>query len=162
MSKHFNNADNISFGAEENIISYPVEQIPDQGNAQRNKSLRVKRELYWIKTLGIQFPHEMIHNIVRKHDIFFTFPFNNDGRKTFKITKEIYTKLQKMHPNVFRGELMFSFIITNIWVITLFLLSQINSRVGRRGPRAPPDGKISMVPRGPYHYKVYGNKCYQV
>ena len=36
------------------------------------------------------------------------------------------------------------------------------SRVGRRGPRAPPDGKISMAHRGPYHYQVYGNTCYQV
>ena len=59
VSRHFNNADNICFGAEFNMILYPREQIPDQGNAQRNKSLRLKRELHWIKTLGAQFPHGM-------------------------------------------------------------------------------------------------------
>ena len=29
--------------------------------------------------------------------------------KAFKITKDIYTKLQKMYPDVFKGELMCSF-----------------------------------------------------
>ena len=50
------------------------------------------------------------------------------------------------------------------WIEDELVFSVINtcSRVGRRGPRAPPDGKISMVPRGPYHYQVYGNTCYQV
>ena len=57
----FINQKNISFGAEYNMILYPIEQIPDQGNAQRNKSLRLKRELVWIKTLGTQFPHGMNH-----------------------------------------------------------------------------------------------------
>ena len=109
VSRHFNNADNICFGAEYNMILYPIEQIPDQGNAQKNKSLRLKRELHWIKTLWTQFPHGMNHKIVRKRDIFITFPFSNNARKAFKITKDIYTKLQKMHPNVFKGELMCSF-----------------------------------------------------
>ena len=83
---------------EYNMILYPIEQIPDQGNAQRNKSLRLKRELHWIKTLGTQFPHGMNHKIVRKRDIFITFPFSNNARKAFKITKDIYTKLQKYIP----------------------------------------------------------------
>ena len=43
VSRHFNNADNICFGAEENMILYPIEQILDKGYAQRNKSLRLKR-----------------------------------------------------------------------------------------------------------------------
>ena len=34
------------FGAEENMILYPIEHILDQGNAQRNNSLRLKRELH--------------------------------------------------------------------------------------------------------------------
>ena len=109
VSRHFNNADNICFGAEYDMILYPIEQIPDQGNAQRNKSLRLKRELQWIKTLDTQFPHGMNHKIVRKRDIFITFSFSNNARKAFKITKDIYTKLQKMYPNVFKGELMCSF-----------------------------------------------------
>ena len=109
VSRHFNNADNICFGAEYNMILYPIKQIPDQCNAQRNKSLRLKRELHWIKTLGTQFPHGMNHKIVRKSDIFITFPFSNYARKAFKITKNIYTKLQKMYPNIFKGELMCSF-----------------------------------------------------
>ena len=46
ISRHFNNANNICFGAEEDMILYPLEEIPDQGNAQRNKSLRLKRELH--------------------------------------------------------------------------------------------------------------------
>ena len=91
------------------MILYPIEQIPDQGNAQRNKSLRLKRELHWIKTLGTQFPHGMNHKVVRKRDWFITFPFSNNARKAFKITKDIYTKLQKMYPNVFKGDLMCSF-----------------------------------------------------
>ena len=105
------------------MILYPIEQIPDQGNAQRNKSLRLKRELHWIKTLGTQFPHGMNHKIVRKRDIFITFPFSNNARKAFKITKDIYTKLQKMYPNVFKGELCAHLNVTKIWVITLSLLS---------------------------------------
>ena len=106
VSRHLNNADNIWFGAEYNMILYPIEQIPDQGNAQRNKSLRLRRELHWIKTLGTQFPHGMNNKIMRKSDIFFTFPFSENVRKAFKITKDIYTKLQKMNPNVFKGELI--------------------------------------------------------
>ena len=51
----------------------------------------------------------MNHKIVRKRDIFIIFPFSNTTRKAFKITKDIYTKLQKMYPNVFKGELMCSF-----------------------------------------------------
>ena len=51
------------------MILYPIEQIPDQGNAQRNKSHRLKRELQWIKTLGTKFPYGMIDKIVRKRDI---------------------------------------------------------------------------------------------
>ena len=102
-------ADNICFGAKYNMILYPIEQIPDQGNAQRNKSLRLKRELHWIKTLGTQFPRGMNHKIVRNRDIFITFQFSNNARKAFKITKDIYTKLKTMHPNVFKGELICSF-----------------------------------------------------
>ena len=37
------------FGAEENMILYSIEQILDQGNAQRNNSLRLKSELHWIR-----------------------------------------------------------------------------------------------------------------
>ena len=55
VSRHFNDADNICFGVEENMFLYLIKQIPDQGNAHRTKSLRPKRELHWIKTLGIQF-----------------------------------------------------------------------------------------------------------
>ena len=104
-------SDNICFGAEYNMISYSIQQIPDQGNAQRNKSLRLKRELHWIKTLGTQFPHGINHKIMRKRDMFITvtFPFSNNATKAFKITKDIYTKLQKMYPSVFKGELMCSF-----------------------------------------------------
>ena len=91
------------------MILYPIEQIPDQGNAQRNKSLGLKRELHWIKTLGTQFPHGMNHEIVRNHDIFILFPFSNNARKAFKIIKDIYTKLQNMYPNVFKGEFMCPF-----------------------------------------------------
>ena len=34
------------FEAEENMILYPMEQMIDLGNAERNKSLRLKRELH--------------------------------------------------------------------------------------------------------------------
>ena len=74
------------------MILYPIEQIPDQSNTQRNKSLRLKRELHWIKTLDTQFPHGMNHKIVRKRDMFITFPFGNDARKAFKITKDKVAK----------------------------------------------------------------------
>ena len=105
VSRHFNNADSICFGAEYNMILYPIEQIPDQGNAQKNKSLRLKRELHWSKTLGTQFPHGMNHKIVRKRDIFITFPFSNNARKAFKITKDIYTKLQKIVTQCIQGRI---------------------------------------------------------
>ena len=55
VSTHFNNADNIYFGEEENMILYSVEQIPDQDNAQRNESLICTRELHWIKPWSTQF-----------------------------------------------------------------------------------------------------------
>ena len=105
VSRHFNNADNICFGAEYNMILYPIEQIPDQGNAQRNKSLGLKRELHWIKTLGTQFPHGMNHKIVRNRDIFITFPFSNNAREAFKITKDICIKLQKNASQCFQGRI---------------------------------------------------------
>ena len=105
VSRHFNNADNICFGAEYIINYISIEQIPDQGNAQRNKSLRLKRELYWIKPLGTQFPHGMNHKIMRKRDIFITFSFSNNARKAFKITKDIYTKLQKNVSQCFQGRI---------------------------------------------------------
>ena len=38
ISRHFENAGNICFGAEENMFLYPIEHISDQGNAQRTKS----------------------------------------------------------------------------------------------------------------------------
>ena len=104
---HLNNAGNS--WAEENMFLYPIEQISDQGNAQRIKSLRLKRELHWIKTLGTQFPHGMNHKITRKCDIFITFPYSNDAKKAFKIMKNIYTKLQVMYLNVFKGQLMCSY-----------------------------------------------------
>ena len=47
VPRHFNNADNSCFGVEQNIILYPIEQIPDQGNSKKNTSRRLKRELYW-------------------------------------------------------------------------------------------------------------------
>ena len=48
-------------------------------------------------------------NNVRKHDIVITFPFSWNIINTFKITKNIHTKLQAMYPNIFKGELMCSF-----------------------------------------------------
>ena len=67
VSRHINNnADRLLVSrAEENIILYPIEQILDQGKADRNKSLRLKRELHWIKTFGTQFPHGMNLKIMR-------------------------------------------------------------------------------------------------
>ena len=87
----------------------PIEQIPDQGNAQRTKSLRLKKELHWIKILDTQFPHGMDHKILRKRNMFITFPNSSNARKAFKITKNIYTKLQAMYPNRFNGQLMCSY-----------------------------------------------------
>ena len=81
------------------MFLYLIEQIPDQGNAQRTESLKLKRELHWIKTLGTQFPHGMNQKIMRKRDIFITFPYSSNARKAFKITKNIYTKMQTMYPN---------------------------------------------------------------
>ena len=43
VSKHFNNADNIYFRAEENMILYPGKKIRYQGNARRNKHVGSKR-----------------------------------------------------------------------------------------------------------------------
>ena len=89
------NRDAICFEAEENLLLYPVEHIPDQGNAQRTKYLRLKRELHWIKTLGTQFPHGMNHKITRKGDISITFPYNSNSRKAFKISRNIYTNVSQ-------------------------------------------------------------------
>ena len=83
----------------------PIEQILNQGNAERNKWLRLKRELHWIKTLSTQFPNGINHKILRKRDDI-TFAFSSNAVKAFKITKNIYTKLQAMYPNIFKGELM--------------------------------------------------------
>ena len=92
------------------MFLYQIEQIPDQGNAQRTKSLRLKRELHPIKTLGTQFPHGLNHKITRKRDIFVTSPHSsNDAGKAFKITGNIYTKLQAMYSNVFKGQHMCSY-----------------------------------------------------
>ena len=87
VSRHFKGICNDWFGAEENMILHPAEQIPDQGNAQISKSLRLKRELYWIKTLGIQCLDGMNYASIRNRDIFITFPFSRTARKAFKTTK---------------------------------------------------------------------------
>ena len=55
VSTHFNNADNFCFGDKENMILYPAEQIPDQNNAQRNKSLSCERYLHLIKSWNTQY-----------------------------------------------------------------------------------------------------------
>ena len=47
----------------ESLILYPIEQIADQGNARRTKSIRFKRELHWIKTLGTRSSRGMNHEI---------------------------------------------------------------------------------------------------
>ena len=107
VSRHFNDADNVCFVAEKNMFLYPIEQIPDQGNAQRTKSLSLKRELHWIKTLGIQFPHGMNHKITRKRDIFITFPYSSNAKKALTVTENIYTKV--MCPNVHKGQHMCSY-----------------------------------------------------
>ena len=53
VSRH----DNICFGTEDNIILYPIEQIPDQGNAQRNKSLKLsKSPRAFIRSCNICIP----------------------------------------------------------------------------------------------------------
>ena len=91
VSRHFNNADNICFGAEENRFFYPIEQIPDQGNAQRIKSLWLKRELHWIKTFGTQFPHVVNHKIMTKCDTFVTFPTVTMPEKLSKVQR-IFTQ----------------------------------------------------------------------
>ena len=109
VSRNCNYADNTCFGADESMILYPIEPIPDQCNAQRSKSHRLKRELYWIKTLGTQFPHGMKHKIwenviYSSHHI--TFIYN--ARKTFKSTKNIYTTLWAIYPDVFKWQLMCS------------------------------------------------------
>ena len=56
VSRHFDNADNICFGAEENMFLHLIKQIPDQGNVKRTKSLRLERERHWIKALSTQYP----------------------------------------------------------------------------------------------------------
>ena len=38
-----------------------------------------------------------------------TFPFSSNAIKAFKITKNVYRKLQAIYPNIFKGELMCSF-----------------------------------------------------
>ena len=53
-----------------NNLTDPIEQIPDKGNAQRTKSVRLKIEFHWIKTLGTQIPHGMNHKIMSKRDIY--------------------------------------------------------------------------------------------
>ena len=37
VSRHLDNANNICFGVAENFILYPIEQIHDQGNAQKTE-----------------------------------------------------------------------------------------------------------------------------
>ena len=93
------------------MILYSIKQIPDQSNAQRNKQVRLEKELHWIKTLGTltQFLHGMNHKILSKHDVVITFPFSSNIINAFEITKNICTKLQAMYPNIYKAELMCSF-----------------------------------------------------
>ena len=56
MSTHLDNADDIYFWDKEKMIFYSIEQNPGQGSLQRNKSLRRKIYLRWIKLWGTQFP----------------------------------------------------------------------------------------------------------
>ena len=87
---------------------YLIEQITDQGNAQRPKSLRLKRELHWLKTLGTQFPNDMNHKT--RENVIYSSYFHTAAmpEKAFNITTNIYTKLQAKYPNVLKGQLMCS------------------------------------------------------
>ena len=51
----------------------------------------------------------MNHKITRKRDIFITIPYSSNAKQAFIVTKNIYTKLQVMYPNVFKGQLMCSY-----------------------------------------------------
>ena len=86
---------------------YPIEQIPDWGNPQSLRGL--KENLIGLNLSAPNFPHGMNHKLTRKCDIFITFPYSSNARKAFKITRNIYMKLQAMYPNVFKGQLMCSY-----------------------------------------------------
>ena len=49
------NADKISFDAKENMILYPIVQIPESVNAQRDKSFGLKIKLHW-NIMHVLFP----------------------------------------------------------------------------------------------------------
>ena len=83
--------DSLFWGLKKNYF-IPHRAILDQGKAERNKSLRLKRELHWINTSGTQFPHGMNHKILRKQ-VVITFPFSSNAIKAFKITKDVYKML---------------------------------------------------------------------
>ena len=137
------------FGAEENMILYLIEQILDQVNAQRNNSLRLKRELHWINTLGTQFLHGMNHKILRKH-VVITFPFSSNAIKAFKITKNVFKKLQAKYPNIFKGELMCSFKCNkNLCHYLVSVKSNLNEPVGEQS---------HFMPRGAFQKHLWDFK----
>ena len=119
------------------MILYSIKQIPDQSNAQRNKQVRLERELHWIKTLGTQFLHGMNHKILSKHDVVITFPFSSNAINAFEITKKICTKLQAMYPNIYKAELMCSFKRDKNTYENLNLIVLKNSTLCKNIPNIP-------------------------
>ena len=93
VSRHINNnADRLLVSrAEEYIILYPIEQILDQGKADRNKSLDSKESFIGLKHSTLNFPMEWI--IKFWEHVVITFLFSSNAIKAFKITKNVYKML---------------------------------------------------------------------
>ena len=90
----------------------------------------------------------MNHKITRKRDIFITFPYSSNARKALKITRNIYTKLQAMYPNLFEGQIMRSY--KRIKNLADYLVSANHGRpvtphaLGQRSPKSAKNGVLQQ------------------
>ena len=73
----------------------------------------------------------MNHKITRRRDIFITFPYSSHAKKAFKITTNIYIKLQVRYRYAFKGQLMCSYKRLTDYLVSAKLKYRQTSSVSR-------------------------------
>ena len=106
VAEHFNYS---CFPDTDNLVIYPIEAIPEQGSTQKNKTLRLKRESFWIRELNTETPNGMNLKLPKKRDINVSLPYSQTAVKAHKLIRETYKSIQEKFPTKFKGDLVGSY-----------------------------------------------------
>ena len=103
VADHFNY---FCYPDTKNLAIYPIASVPDQGSTQKNKSLRLKEESYWIRELNTQTPDGLNLKLPGKRDITCSLPYSQTARTAHKLFRETYKSIQEIFPSKFRGQIV--------------------------------------------------------